>query len=181
MDYRRTFRSSAVSFVDLVSRVPDDRWAEPGLRELAGQTVSSALGQVPVVLAEPAAEIVVDAPEAYFAGGVPAVTAMQDVRLAGELAGRATQALAAAGDDDVVTTPAGGMRVRDWIPTRTLELVVHGMDVARAAGLEVAFAAEAIEEVALVAARAAVRGGDAAVLLRALTGRGSLPSSYSVL
>lgn len=204
MDYRRTFRASAVSFVDLVSRLPGDRWEAPALgewnlRELVGHTVSSALRQVPAVLAVPAAEIAVDTPEGYFAfaRGVPAAVhaaataaSTQDAResgraltpdLAGDLAGRATQALAAAGDDDIVTTPAGGMRVRDWVPTRTLELVVHGMDVARAAGVEVTFPAEAIEEVALLAARTAVRVGDAAVLLRALTGRGSLPASFSVL
>ena len=52
MDYRRTFRAAAVSFADLVSRLPADRWDSPGLgdwtlRELVGHTVSSALRQVP--------------------------------------------------------------------------------------------------------------------------------------
>jgi hypothetical protein len=73
------------------------------------------------------------------------------------------------------------MRVRDWIPTRTLELVVHGMDVARAAGIDVAFPAEAIEEATLLSARLAVKVGDGTVLLQALTGRGTLPEKFSAL
>jgi uncharacterized protein (TIGR03083 family) len=203
MDYRRTFRASAVSFVDLVSRLPGDRWEASALggwnlRDLVGHTVSSALRQVPDVLAAPAGEIAVDTPEGYFAFGrgvsadrSEAAAASSDegagepgpalAGLAGELAGRATQALAAAGDDAIVTTPAGGMRVRDWIPTRTLELVVHGMDVARTAGVEVAFPAEAVEEATLLCARVAVRAGDATVLLRALTGRATLPEKFSVV
>jgi mycothiol maleylpyruvate isomerase-like protein len=201
MDYRRTFRASAVLFVDLVSRLPEDRWESPALgewnlRDLVGHTVSSGLRQVPAVLATPATEIAVDTPEGYFAlsRSVPpevyaaAVAASSaDARAVGltldpgELAGRATQALAAAGDDDIVTTPGGGMRVRDWIPTRTLELVVHGMDIARAAEVEVAFPAEAIGEATLLSARLAVKVGDGAVLLNALTGRASLPEKFSVL
>jgi hypothetical protein len=206
MDYRRTFRASAVLFVDLVSRLPGDRWEAPALGDwnlldLVGHTVSSGLRQVPAVLAEPAAEIAVDTPDGYFAlsRSVPAevyaaavAASGEDARqsglavtenpgMVGELAGRATQALAAAGDDDIVTTPGGGMRVRDWIPTRTLELVVHGMDVAQAAGVEVAFPAEAIEEATLLSARIAVKIGDGTVLLRALTGRASLPEKFSVL
>src|ERR1700759_3427710 len=58
MDYRRAFRAAAVSFADLVARVPGDRLDGPGLgdwtlRELAGHTVSSGLRQVPRVLATP--------------------------------------------------------------------------------------------------------------------------------
>jgi uncharacterized protein (TIGR03083 family) len=201
MDYRRTFRASAVLFVDLVSRLPEDRWESPALgdwnlRDLVGHAVSSGLRQVPDVLATPAAEIAVDTPEGYFAlrrsvppevyaAAVAASTA--DARESGmkidaaDDAGRATQALAAARDDDIVTTPGGGMRVRDWIPTRTLELVVHGMDVARAAGIDVAFPAEAIEEATLLSARLAVKVGDGTVLLQALTGRGTLPEKFSAL
>jgi hypothetical protein len=201
MDYRRTFRASAVLFVDLVSRLPGDRWELPALgdwnlRDLVGHTMSSGLRQIPAVLAKPATEIAVDTPEGYFAlsRSVPpevyaaAVAASSaDAREsgmtmnAGELAGRATQALAAAGDDDIVTTPGGGMRVRDWIPTRTLELVVHGMDIAQAGGIEVAFPAEAIEEATLLTARLAVNVGDGTTLLKALTGRAPLPENFSVL
>ena len=207
MDYRRTFRSAAVAYVDLASRVPADRWDSPALgdwtlRDLAGHTVSSGLRQVPGVLGTPAEEIAVGAAEGYwaFARRVPpsiletfVAASATDARETGrelgddpgdllrDLAGRATQALAAVGDDDLVTTPAGGMRVRDWLPTRTFELVVHGMDTAAAAGVPHGIAPEAIAEAAAQAARVAAALGDGETLLRALTGRGELPPAFSVL
>ncbi|WP_250003525.1 maleylpyruvate isomerase N-terminal domain-containing protein [Actinoplanes sp. M2I2] len=267
MDYRRTYRSAAVSFVDLVSRVPADRLDGPGLgkwtlRDLIGHTVSSALEQVPAVLGTasargrtssastssgetsdgsppppgsgaPAGEpsflpgsaassgrstslpgaasspgspstfrpapptVNVEAPEGYFAfvRDVPpelyaaAVAASDDdarraadlLTSAGDLAGRATQALAAVADDDVVSTPVGGMRVRDWLPTRTFELVVHGSDVAAAAGVPVAFDPAAVSEATLLAARIAVALGEGPAVLSALTGRTPLPENFSVV
>ncbi|MGX6607520.1 maleylpyruvate isomerase family mycothiol-dependent enzyme [Micromonosporaceae bacterium Da 78-11] len=207
MDYRRTFRSAAVSFVDLVSRIPADRWDGPGLgdwtlRDLVGHTTGSALRQVPGVLTTPGDAITVRFPEGYwayarsappelYAAAVAAST--DDARKTGqdlgddptdqlrEFAGRATQALAAVGDDDIVTTPAGGMRVRDWLQTRTFELVVHGMDIAEAAGIPVEFAPEAVAEATAQAARIAVAVGDGPTVLRALTGRSQLPKSFSVI
>ena len=187
MDYRRTFRSAAVTFVDLVGRVPAGGLASASLRSLIERAVDSGLASVPSVLGSPAASVNVGAAEGYFAfmRDVPAdliasapSASGSDV---GELAGRATQALAAVGDDDVVTTPVGGMRVRDWIPTRTFELVVHGMDVAAAAGVELEFDPAAVSEATLLAARIAVALGEGPVLLRALTGRTSLPEAFSVV
>jgi hypothetical protein len=225
MDYRRTFRTAAVSFVDLVSRLPAGRWDAPGLgdwtlRELVGHAASSALRQVPAVLTVPAegpavrsavpsdgvpgrpAVPAVGSPEGYFALArqVPAdlyaaaeAASARDARetarllgddpatTVGELAARATQALAAVADEDVVATPAGAMRVRDWVPTRTFELVVHGLDAAAAAGVPADFPAEAVTEATTLAARIAAAVGDGPAVLRAVTGRTPLPDGFSVV
>ena len=207
MDYRRIFRSAAVAYADLVSRVPGDRWESPALgdwtlRDLVGHTAGSALRQVPDVLGTPAPEVVVGAAEGFwaFARSVPAETlegfvaaSGEDARATGrllgddpagvirELAGRATHALAQVGDDDIVTTPVGGMRVREWLPTRTFELVVHGLDTAAAAGVPHGFVPEALADAASLAVRVAVAVGDGETLVRALTGRGELPPGYSVV
>ncbi|MFI7546726.1 maleylpyruvate isomerase family mycothiol-dependent enzyme [Actinoplanes sp. NPDC049599] len=207
MDYRRTYRAAAVSFADLVSRLPADRWDQPGLgdwslRDLVGHTVSSALRQVPRVLAAPGGEVSIGSPQHYwtFARAAPAemyaaatAASSADARETGkwlgdaaaarvsELAGQATAALAAAGDDDVVATPAGGMRVRDWVPTRTFELVVHGLDVAAAAGVPFELALDAVTESLTQAAQVAVAAGDGPLVLRALTGRSRLPEHFSVV
>ncbi|WP_433290734.1 maleylpyruvate isomerase N-terminal domain-containing protein [Actinoplanes sp. CA-030573] len=207
MDYRRTFRSAAVSYVDLVSRIPAKRWDLPALgdwtlRDLAGHTVSSALRQVPEVLGTPAEEVAVGTAEGFwaYAKNVPddilaAYTAASGAdahatglllgadpaAVVGELAGRATQALAAAGDDDIVATPIGGMRAREWLRTRTFELVVHGIDTAAAGGVPHGIAPEALAEATTLAARLAVALGDGEALLRALTGRGELPPKYSIV
>ncbi len=207
MDFRRTFRSAAVAYVDLVSRASAGRWDTPALgdwtlRDLVGHTASSGLRQVPGVLGTPAPEVTVASAEAYFAfvrtvsreiltaaRAASADDAREYGRLLGadpadglgELAGRATQALAAVGDDDVVTTPVGGMRVRDWLPTRTFELVVHGLDTAAAAGVPHAFTPEAVADAAALAARIGVAVGDGEPVLRALTGRAGLPPAFSVI
>jgi uncharacterized protein (TIGR03083 family) len=207
MDYRRTYRAAAVSFADLVSRLPADRWDAPALgewtlRELVGHTVSSALRQVPPVLAAPGASVTLTSPAAYwaFARSAPAemhaaataassADALETGKWLGddaaarvsELAGQATAALAAAQDDDVIGTPAGGMRVRDWVPTRTFELVVHGLDIAAAGGVPFELALDAVTETVMLAAQVAAAVGDGPVVLRALTGRTGLPEHFSVV
>jgi hypothetical protein len=207
MDYRRAFRAAAVSFADLIARVPDDRWDSPGLgewtlRELAGHAASSGLRRVPSVLSTPGDGVEQPSAEDYWllartvapevlAAAIAASSA--DAResgrelgddpaaVVGDLVGLATQALGKVEDNDVVATSAGGMRVRDWLPTRTFELVVHGLDVAAAAGIEMFLGPEVFAEAASQAARLAALTGDGAVVLRALTGRSGLPAGFSVV
>ena len=194
MDFRRSYRAAAVSFADLVSRLPADRWDAPGpggrtVRELVGRTVAEALGQVPDVLGRTAGNLAADSPEAYAAvvrATPPPVDAGPDLGddagdVVADLIGRATATLATVGDADVVDTPIGGMRVRDWLPTRTFELVVHGLDVAAAAGVELHLAPAVLAEAAALAARTAVSVGDGELVLRALTGRAGLPPGFSVV
>jgi hypothetical protein len=201
MDFRRTYRAAAVSFADLADGLPLDGrgLGDWSLRDLVGHTVSSAIRQVPEVLAAPADAVAIDSPESYWAlaRSAPAelmaghrAASTADAHATGaalgpdtvaELVGQATAALAAAGDDDVVTTPAGGMRVRDWLPTRTFELVVHGLDVAAAAGRPFDLPEPVLAEAATLAARVAVTVGDGPAVLRALTGRGPLPDGFTVV
>jgi hypothetical protein len=191
MDYRRAFRSAAVSFADLIARVPADRWDGPGLgdwtlRELAGHAIGSGLLQIPAVLSTPADEIARASSEDYWIlaravkPGVPADDP-QALDAVGDLVGLATQALGRVEGNDLVETPAGGMRVRDWIATRTFELVVHGLDIAAAAGVELFLSPEVYAEVAAQAARTAAMAGDGPAVLRALTGRTVLPLGYSIV
>lgn len=207
MDYRRTYRAAAIVFADLASRIPAASLDGPGfgewtMRDLLGHTVSSALRQVPAVLADRAPALVVPVPEGYFALLRLAPTEMvaaarsasaDDARATGTVLGddpareisgyigQATAALAGASDDDVVATPAGGMRVRDWLPTRTFELVVHSSDIASAAGLPIEFDPETLSESVALAARVAAITGQGLTALRSLTGRGPLPEGFSIL
>lgn len=206
MTFRHAYRSVAVAFADLVSRVPEERWDEPALggwslRDVVGHVVTE-LREVPAVLAAPAGEVAVPSPEAYWAlariapadlvaqvharsaeaaGEAGRSLGADPARAVGELIGRATQAVAAAGDDDVVTTAVGGMRVCDWLPTRTFELVVHGQDVAAAAGQEFTPGTDAMAEAVSQAVMVAVAVGDGPAVLRALTGRAALPDGYSII
>jgi len=178
MDFRRAFRAAAVSFADVVARVPDGRWDEPAegdrtLRELAARAADSGLRQVPSVLATPADEVARASSEDYWLVARPSDDSAEGLAgvPVGDLVGLATQALGRVEDDALVTTRAGGMRVRDWIPTRTLLLVMRGLDVAAAAGVELFLAPEVYADVAAQAARTAAMAGDGPAVLRALTGR----------
>jgi hypothetical protein len=85
-------------------------------------------------------------------------------------------------DDPLISTALGGMRLRQYLPTRTFELVVHGLDIARAAGLPAPdFSTRLLTEVLELTAAAAVLGGRGREVLLALTGRAALPPGFSVV
>jgi uncharacterized protein (TIGR03083 family) len=196
---RRAFAEAARWFAGTVARA-DGRWDSPGLgewdvRALVGHT-TRALLTVETYLATPAASVDVASPAGYLRA-TAALAAGSDVTARGRAAGDAlgpdpVGAVAAVAErvlrlletEDgaaLVTTVAGGMRLADYLPTRTFELVVHTCDLARALGVPADPPADAAgHALALVAATAAERG-DAAGLLLALTGRTALPEGYSVL
>lgn len=89
--------------------------------------------------------------------------------------------LAAADSGELIETIAGGMRVESYIPTSTVELVVHGLDIAAAAGVPTAFSRRTLAEAAAVLARTSVELGQGPDLLAALTGRTALPAGFSAV
>jgi hypothetical protein len=207
MDHRRIFLAAAASFVELVERVPDNRWDEYGLgvwnlRELTGHTVSAGFQAVLASLAQPARNCDMPSAAGYYALARTVDPAFYQAAVAaseedarrravglGEhpaavlqpLLSEVAAAVNAAEGGQLVLTPAGGMRVADWLVTRTFELAVHGLDVAAAAGVAHAVPDEVLAEAAALAARVGVEVGDGATVLRALTGRGVLPEGFCVL
>ena len=159
---RSTFLAAATVVADTVDLIPSTAWDGPGLgvwdlRALVGHT-SRSLITVVEYLGRPAAAEEVATPEAYyakvagFAAADPAAV-VERGRAAGAALGDdpaaafrarladAAAALDGAGDDDLLTTLVGGMRLAAYLPTRTFELAVHGTDIAAATGLVVAFPA----------------------------------------
>jgi uncharacterized protein (TIGR03083 family) len=198
---RTTFLSAAAAVADLVDTIPSTAWNGPGLgvwdlRALVGHT-SRALVTVVTYLGRPAAAEEVVTPEAYYAGiragGADPAAVAERGRAAGAALGDdpasgfralltdADTALERAGDDDLMTTAAGGMRLVAYLPTRTFELAVHGADIAAATGLPVAIPPAVLAEAAALAARTAVEVGQGPVVLAALTGRTVLPPGFSVV
>lgn len=200
-DEAETYLGAAETFADLVARIDPATLAGPGLgewdlRALVGHT-SRALITVLTYLDQPAETEAVASPEEYF------VLALQQSVDPAAIAERGRQAGEALGDDPagavadlvaqvrskvaatdpnaLITTIIGGMRVGAYLPTRTFELVVHGLDVATAAGLPVDFPSDALSESIQLAARISVINGRAPALLAAITGRGALPSGFTVL
>ncbi len=193
------FSDAAGWFVATAGRV-GDRWDEPGLgewdvRALVGHASRSFL-TVESYLGQPAAEVEVDSASAYYeaareiaAGpgvaerGVAAGAALGDdpATAVAEIADRVLGMVATQTGEEPMTTIVGGMRLRDYLPTRTFELAVHTCDLARALGLPLDVPPSAAAETAAVIARVAARDGTAGQVLLALTGREALPEDFSVL
>ncbi len=78
-------------------------------------------------------------------------------------------------------TPFGLMNLADCLATRTVELVVHGIDVADALGVPAAVPDAALRQTLEVLSETAVAGRLGVPVIRALTGRAALPEGFSVV
>lgn len=200
MEIVNRYAAAAAAVADLVARIPADRWAGPGLgdwdlRSLVGHT-SRALVTVESYLQRPAGRVdVATAAQYYVVAGAGADPA--EVRERGRQAGAALGADPAVAfahlaeqvpaqargypADHLLTTIAGGMQLGEYLRTRVFELVVHGLDVARACGLPPALPAGAVADAVALAGQVAVLTGRAEPLLLAVTGREPLPAGFSVV
>ena len=196
---RENFVAAARTFVGLAEQIDPDRWTGPGLgewdlRALIGHT-SRSLITVESYLGQPAEVADLTSAAAYLAAaaGVDPASVADRGRAAGAALGDDPVAtlralvdrvlpLTMREDDPVISTIFGGMRLSDYLPTRTFELVVHGLDIARAAQLpEPDYPQQVLTEVLQVTAAAAALRGQGTELLLALTGRADLRPGFTVI
>src|SRR4051794_32558242 len=150
---RRAFSDAAQWFLATTALV-GDRWDKPGLgewdvRALVGHTSRSLL-TVETYLARPAAAVDVASAADYFrstraAAADPAVAARRrgagtapgpdPAAVVAEIAARVLPLVDTCDGTELLTTITGGMRLADYLPTRTFELAVHTADLATALGL----------------------------------------------
>jgi len=196
---RRGFRHAARWFERTVEKV-GDRWDQPGLgewdiRALVGHTSRSLL-TVETYLGRPAETVEVSSSADYY-------RVTSEIAKSSAVAARGRDAGQALGSDppsavaetvarvvplldsrdgtEQVTTIAGGMRLGDYLPTRTCELVVHTADLATALDQPLDLPAEAAAQTMQLINELAVSAGLAGPLLLAATGRQGLPPGFSVL
>jgi uncharacterized protein (TIGR03083 family) len=201
-DPRAAFLSAAASFVDQVVAIADRDLTGPGLgdwdlRALVGHTARS-LVTVETYLAEPAAEVEVPTAAAYYlaiarAGGANTSDITERGRAAGAALGddpaghvrnlrdRVAELLTAYADDHALVTIAGGMRLDEYLRTRVFELVVHGLDIAAATGVDPDFDDAPLLDAARLAAEVITLSGRGPELLLAVTGRSAFPSDLTVV
>ena len=198
-----TFRSAATAFADLVHAIPESAWDGPGLgdwdlRALVGHA-SRSLITVSTYLRTPADREDVTSPADYYAwvreylttadAGAIVERGRQAGRDLGEQPATMVDSLleraladVAAVEDPLITVIGGlGLRLSTYLPTRVFELAVHGLDVARAVGLDFTLPEDVLTEATVLAARISVRLGSATPVLLALTGRSDLPPGFSVV
>lgn len=196
---RRAFAGATDWFVRTAGLV-GDRWNRPALgewdvRALVGHTSRSLL-TVEAYLARPAAAVEVASAIDYFratraAAAGPAVAARgrdagealgtDPAAAVAEIAVRVRGLVETCDGTELVTTIAGGMRLAEYLPTRTFELAVHTADLATALGQPPDVPAPAAAQALRIVADLAVAHGLAGPLLLAATGRPGLPAGFSVL
>jgi uncharacterized protein (TIGR03083 family) len=196
---RQAYADATRWFLDTVALV-GDRWEAPGLgewdvRSLVGHT-TRALLTVETYLGRPAAEVAVDSAAGYFRAGRSAATSA-DVAARGleagqalgsdpvaavdEVAARVLRLLDDRDGSEIVSTLVGGIRLGDYLPTRTFELTVHTADLATALELPQDVPASAATQSLRIVADLAVADDRSAALLLGATGRAGLPAGFSVL
>ncbi len=84
-------------------------------------------------------------------------------------------------DDHIMATPVGGIRLIDYLPTRTFELIIHTMDLAKALDLDGQPPESGMEATLQILGQLALYRGQAPELVLAATGRHGLPNGFSVL
>lgn len=201
INQRAAFDEATQFYLKVLASVSADRWTDPGLgewtvRDLAGHA-SRGIISLEQYLAQPARAVTVDSPAGYFraalAAGADHAAIAQRGREAGAALGddpaatvaaaalRVSALLNAADDNLVIMSAVGGIRLIDYLPTRTFELIIHSLDLAAALGRSIEPPALAGRSALSIVADLALHSGQAGDVLLSLTGRRALPAGFSVL
>lgn len=198
------FARAAGWYVDLVGSITDDEWDRPGLgewsvRELVGHTTRALLTVTDYLVdgdEAMALDIEVDGVVEYFhlalaPPDIAAAIAQRGRDMAADLgddpatavrahAERTLAAVAGASDEAVCRTIAGVMWLSDFLDSRIVELILHGLDLCRALDRPLDPPGGPAQRVLDILAASVGRADRGAVLL-ALAGRTPLPSGYTAL
>ena len=200
-DIRETYLEAGEYFASIVDQVDIDGWDGPALgewcvRDLTGHTYRSFTTVLSYSL-KPADKVDLEGPVDYFREALKTLADPKHVAELGRAAGLeiidnpqmmvrgfamyVKNKLEEMSDDFILECPIGGIRLIDYLPTRTFELIIHTMDLANAVGIE-ANPPEAVMDTTLqIMGQLALYGGQASNLVLAATGRGELPAGFSVL
>ena len=199
---RAAFVSAAQHLFEIAAAVPTASLDELALgtwttRDLIGHA-ARALVTVPLYL-ESGAGLTVEADHAFdyaavFRSGYADPAAIDErARQAGRDLGpdvvagvrsqleSASEALERYPDDAPVKSPAGVMRLIDYLPCRVFELVVHGEDIKNAVALELPPPEDALTVALCLTAGWAAESTVGRQALLGLTGRGGLAPDFTVL
>ena len=200
MQVREAFRESLREFIHAVEQVPVGAWDGPGL---GVWTVRELVAHVVRVVERTAAYSGQGGPVDVESGAAYYERALSTPRVHEDIASRARESVALLGADPVETamvtaertlttidaldddapfrTPFGTLRLVDYLPTRTLELVVHTMDLAQATNMDLTPGHAGLAVTLKLLGEIALERGDGTAVVRALSGRQALDGRYSAL
>lgn len=201
MGEARQFSLCARAFIDVVGRIRPEQWAQQGLgvwdvRGLVGHASRAILTVENYLEAdEPGTVSIADAVSYYteLAGqftddgiaerGVEAGAWLGDhpVAVLREALERTEALIAEQPPLRIISIGGMGIPFQQYLRTRVLELVVHTLDICEATGISHKLPETAISDTAALASRIAVARGHGREVLFALTGRGELPSGFSIV
>jgi uncharacterized protein (TIGR03083 family) len=183
------FAAASRFFVQAVALVPEQAFLLPGLGEwtvleLVGHT-NRAHTTIGDYLLRP--QPVEPSGSGYFSKSAIAQRGREAVALLGDdpsaaVAEASTDIMALIGEtptDAVLGSPVRTMTLADYLPSRTAELTIHTLDITQAIGVEMDVPVDALQESLRFVARMSAGKGTGEIVLRALTGRGTLPEGFS--
>jgi len=200
-DIRETYLEAGEYFASVVDQVDIDGWDEPALgewcvRDLTGHTYR-AFTTVLSYSAKPGDKVDLVSPVDYFIKALETLSDPKQVAERGRAAGLeiiddprmmvrgfamyVKNKLEELSDDFILACPIGGIRLIDYLPTRTFEIVIHTMDLAKAVGVDAKPPEAGMEATLQIMGQLAIHRGQASELILASTGRGGLPEGFSVL
>ena len=200
-DIRETYLEAGEYFASVVDQVDIDGWDEPALGEwCVGDLTGHTYRSFTTVLSysdKPAEKVELERPVDFF---LKAFESLADPKMVAEQ-GRAAgleiiddprmmvrgfamyvkNKLEELSDNHVMGMPVGGMRLIDYLPIRTFELIIHTMDLAKAVGVDDQPPENGMAATLEILGQIALYRGRASDLVFGVTGRGGLSDGFSVL
>ncbi len=186
MDTRASaaYRAASEFFVRAVEAVPPSRYAGPWSDEWRVIDLIGHGYRANVLVVEYYEHPVTVAGPEYLLPANIAERARQAVRNLGNdpvatvraAAQRAFDVIAAAPDGAMVGTPFGEQTLDAYLPSRTAELVLHGLDL----GTDINPPEAALADCGAFLVARAVSSGRGVEVVRALSGRGALPDGFNI-
>lgn len=200
-DIRKTYLEAGEYFGGVVDQVDIDAWDDPALgewcvRDLAGHTYRS-FTTVLSYSDKPGEKVDLERPVDYFLKAFESLSDPKQVAERGRAAGLeiiddprmmvrgfamyVKNKLEELDDGHIMGTPVGGIRLIDYLPTRTFELIIHTMDLAKAVGVEAPPPERGMAATLEILGQIAHHRGQGPDVIRGVTGRGGLSNRFSVL
>ena len=200
-DIRETYLEAGEFFAKVVDQVDIDGWEVPALgewcaRDLTGHTYRS-FTTILSYSAKPGDKVDLERPVDYFLKAFEGLADPKQVAERGRAAGLeiiddprmmvrgfamyVKNKLEELADDHIMATPMGGMRLIDYLPTRTFELIIHTMDLAKAVGVDDQPPEKGMAATLEIIGQIALYRGLASDVVFGVTGRGGLSDGFSVL